>query len=72
MAMVFTDAKEANNPIFFANDSFLSLTGYDRKEVLGQSFNFLMAHATDAKTITQIRAEFEGSWCRRWSCWNSA
>lgn len=32
MAMVFTDAKEANNPIILANDSFLSLTGYDRKE----------------------------------------
>jgi PAS domain S-box-containing protein len=41
MAMVFTDAKEPGNPIIFANDSFLSLTGYDQEEVLGQSFNFL-------------------------------
>jgi two-component sensor histidine kinase len=30
MAMVFTDAKEANHPLIFANDSFLSLAGYDR------------------------------------------
>jgi PAS domain-containing protein len=37
MAMVFTDAREADNPIIFANDAFLSLTGYDRKEILGQS-----------------------------------
>ncbi len=27
MAMVFTDAKQPNNPIIFANDSFLALTG---------------------------------------------
>jgi len=35
MAMVFTDAAKANHPFVFANESFLSLTGYDRKEVLG-------------------------------------
>ena len=59
MAMVFSDAKERNNPIIFANDAFLSLTGYDRKEVLGQSFNFFMAHRADAHALTQIQTEFE-------------
>ncbi|HEX7110102.1 MAG TPA: PAS domain-containing protein, partial [Aestuariivirga sp.] len=39
MAMLFTDAKESNNPIIFVNDSFLTLTGYTREEVLGQDFN---------------------------------
>ena len=29
MAMVFTDAKEANHPLIFVNDSFLSLAGYE-------------------------------------------
>ena len=61
MAMVFTNAKETGNPIIFANDSFLSLTGYDREEVLGQSFNFLMAHASDARSLATIASEFEGS-----------
>jgi PAS domain S-box-containing protein len=61
MAMVFTDATKPDNPIIFANDSFLSLTGYDREEVLGKSFNFLMAHGDDAKVLTRIKAEFEGS-----------
>jgi len=61
MAMVFTDATEPDNPIIFANDSFLSLTGYDREEVLGKSFNFLMAHGSDAEALTRIKAEFEGS-----------
>jgi hypothetical protein len=27
MAMVFTDAREPDNPIIFANEAFLSLTG---------------------------------------------
>ncbi|MDR3473923.1 MAG: HWE histidine kinase domain-containing protein [Devosia sp.] len=58
MAMVFTDAKQADNPIIFANDSFLALTGYKRKEVLGQSFNFLLAHVGDPKTLARIATEF--------------
>jgi PAS domain S-box-containing protein len=61
MAMVFTDAKELDNPIIFANDAFLLLTGYAREEVLGQSFNFLMAHAADAEALAQIEAEFQGN-----------
>ncbi|MGA3342789.1 MAG: HWE histidine kinase domain-containing protein [Methylocella sp.] len=61
MAMVFTDAKEPGNPIIFANDSFLSLTGHDREEVLGQSFNFLMARGADPEAFAEIEAAFEGS-----------
>ena len=61
MAMVFADAKEPDNPIIFANDAFLSLTGYDRDEVLGHSFNFLMARGADPKALAQVEAAFEGS-----------
>jgi PAS domain S-box-containing protein len=61
MAMVFTDATERGNPIIFANDSFLSLTGYAREEVLGQEFNFMLAHAADAETLAQVKAELEGT-----------
>ena len=61
MAMVFTDAKEPDNPIIFANESFLTLTGYDREEVLGQTFNFLMARGADPVALAQIAAAFEGS-----------
>jgi PAS domain S-box-containing protein len=60
MAMVFTDAKDPKNPIIFANDAFLSLTGYAREEVLGQGFNFLLAHAADAEALALIKAEYEG------------
>lgn len=61
MAMVFTDAMEPDNPIIFANESFLALTGYDRKEVLGKSFNFLMAQGADVESLARIKREFEGT-----------
>jgi PAS domain S-box-containing protein len=61
MAMVFTDAKVPDNPITFANDSFLALTGYGREEVLGQNFKFLMARGADPEALAQLEAEFEGS-----------
>jgi PAS domain S-box-containing protein len=61
MAMVFTDATEQHNPIIFANDSFLSLTGYEREEVLGKSFNFLLSHGADDEAVARIKSEFEGA-----------
>jgi len=58
MAMVFTDAREADNPIIFANDAFLKLTGYDRDEVLAQSFNFILALGASKEAIAEIEAAF--------------
>ncbi len=58
IAMAFTDARSPNNPIVFANDSFLELTGYDREEVLGQDFNFLIENGADSPAAAQIAAEF--------------
>jgi PAS domain S-box-containing protein len=60
MAMVFTDAKEPGHSIIFANDAFLALSGYDRKEVLGHSFNFMMAGGAEPKALAQVEAAFEG------------
>jgi PAS domain S-box-containing protein len=60
MAMVFADARIPGHPIIFANDAFLSLTGYKQAEVLGQSFNFLMAKASDVDALAKIESEFAG------------
>jgi len=60
MAMVFTDAREADNPIIFANNAFLSLTGYDREEVLGHSFTSLMARGVDRASLAEVEAAFDG------------
>jgi PAS domain S-box-containing protein len=65
MAMVFTDAKVPGHPIIFANDAFLSLSGYDREEVLGHSFNFMMARGADPRALAQVEAAFGGTPRRR-------
>jgi PAS domain S-box-containing protein len=57
MPMLFTNARETNKPIVFANDSFLELTGYRREEVLGQSFNFL-APGASAEALAAIESAF--------------
>ena len=59
MAMVFTDANEPDYPIIFANDSFLKLTGYDREDVLGHSFNSLLAPGVTPESLAQIENAFD-------------
>lgn len=54
MAMVFTNAKKHGNPIVFANQAFLELTGWTRDEVLGVDFNCLMARGASAQALKQI------------------
>jgi PAS domain S-box-containing protein len=61
MPMAFTDAKEPGNRIVFANDSFLSLTGYDRREVLGKNFNFLIGAEGAFEAKSQVEAAFKGT-----------
>ena len=58
MAMVFTDAKSEGNPIIFANDSFLALIGYERDEVLGQEFNFLIESGLHSPPALRLAAQF--------------
>ncbi len=60
MPMMFTDASEPGNPIIFANDAFLSLTGYDREEVLAKCFNTLIADCIDRETMVLVEAAFGG------------
>jgi PAS domain S-box-containing protein len=58
MPMLFTNAKAAGHPIIFANNAFLSLTGYERAEVLGQDFLALMATGIDRETKAEVEACF--------------
>jgi PAS domain S-box-containing protein len=59
MPMVFTDAKDSDHPIIFANDSFLDLTGYNRQEVLGRKFDFLVPREATPDTLLRIKRAFD-------------
>jgi len=59
MSMVITDPRRPDNPIVFANDAFLRLTGYERHEVLGKNCRFLQGPKTDKVAVAQIRTAIE-------------
>ena len=65
MAMVFTNARTPENLIVFANASFLELSGYESKDVLGESLYALMAPDTDPDAGTNwplhSRAQLKGT-----------
>ncbi|HVI32386.1 PAS domain-containing protein [Phenylobacterium sp.] len=55
MPILITDARQADNPIIFANDAFLALTGYPRGEVIGRNCRFLQGPETDPATVAEMR-----------------
>lgn len=55
MAMLVTDATQADNPIIFANDAFLKLTGYERDEVIGRNCRLLQGPDTEAQAVLALR-----------------
>ncbi len=61
MAMLFTNAKEDSNPIVYANQAFLDMTGWDRDEVLGESFNSLMARGASPEALREIEIAVAGN-----------
>ena len=56
MPMLITDPRQHDNPIVFANDAFLVLTGYERDEVMGRNCRFLQGEGTDPAAVDQMRA----------------
>ncbi len=55
MSMIITDPRLPDNPIVFANDAFLKLTGYDRADVVGRNCRFLQGPLTDPVAVQTIR-----------------
>ena len=52
---VITDPSLQDNPIVYASDDFLSLTGYAREDVLGRNCRFLQGTETSPAKVAQIR-----------------
>ncbi|CAN0569615.1 unnamed protein product, partial [Ectocarpus sp. 12 AP-2014] len=54
-----TDPQMPDNPIVYASDTFIELTGYDRAQVLGRNCRFLQGPDTDPDAVAKIRKGIE-------------
>ena len=58
-AMIVTDPAEPDNPIIFANQAFLTLTGFELDEVIGRNCRFLQGPQTDKNALHQVQRAVE-------------
>jgi len=56
---VVTDPSLPDNPIVYATQGFLNLTGYTLDQVLGRNCRFLQGPETDPKAVEKIRQSIE-------------
>jgi PAS domain S-box-containing protein len=54
-SFIITDPSLEDNPIVFASDDFLSVTGYSREDILGRNCRFLQGTETSQSKVEEIR-----------------
>ncbi|UPG74459.1 histidine kinase famiy protein [Roseomonas gilardii subsp. gilardii] len=59
MPMIVTDPRQQDNPIVFANNAFVQMAGYERREVIGRNCRFLQGPETDRDTVAAVREAIE-------------
>lgn len=59
MPMIVTDATLPGDPIIFANEAFVRLSGYSVEELAGQDPHFMNGEGTDAQAIREYEAAME-------------
>lgn len=59
MPMIVTDPNRDDNPIIFANNAFLEMTGYSFEEIEGRNCRFLQGPETDRAVVRAIRDAIE-------------
>ncbi|NOV28862.1 EAL domain-containing protein [Methylomonas sp. ZR1] len=53
--ITITDARQAGNPLVYANPAFQRITGYDKAEVLGRNLSFLLGEDHDQPGLESLR-----------------
>ncbi len=60
MPMTVTDPYLPDNPIIFANNAFIHMTGYAREEIVGRNCRFLQGPETDQAVLQEVREAIAG------------
>ncbi|PPJ52031.1 hypothetical protein CBER1_10398 [Cercospora berteroae] len=50
-----TKPSQADNPIVYASDGFVAVTGYQRKDIIPRNCRFLQGEDTDSSSVDRIR-----------------
>ena len=56
---VLTDPAKADNPIVFASDGFVSVTGYARNEIIPRNCRFLQCRQTDRGSVKRLKTAID-------------
>lgn len=56
-----TDPRRADDPIVFASDGFLDVTGYNRKECIPRNCRFLQGRLTEKATVQRIKSAVDNN-----------
>ncbi|SNZ16898.1 PAS/PAC sensor hybrid histidine kinase [Natronoarchaeum philippinense] len=59
VGIVLTDPSAADNPIIYANDKFVDLTGYEKSEAIGRNCRFLQGERTREEPVRKLREAVE-------------
>lgn len=56
MPVVLSNPRLPDNPLVFANQAFMAMTGYEADEIIGRNCRFLQGDETDRAVIDEVRA----------------
>ncbi|KAK4544215.1 hypothetical protein LTR36_004425 [Oleoguttula mirabilis] len=56
---VLTDPAKADNPIVYASDGFVKVTGYQRSEIIPRNCRFLQCRDTDRSAVRRLKATID-------------
>jgi PAS domain S-box-containing protein len=59
IGITISDPNLEDNPLIYANDGFVDLTGYSREETIGRNCRFLQGEDTDSDRVARIRNAIE-------------
>jgi PAS domain S-box-containing protein len=51
---------QADNPVVYASDGFVKVTGYNRSEVIPRNCRFLQGPQTDRTTVRRVQEAIRG------------